>query len=82
MTHEGSHVIDYASLWNPAPWTRVRATAERTEPDLDGPNVWHATIDLAGGSALEVTAACERSARTGTAATRDPSGPAAAQSTP
>lgn len=54
MTHEGSHVIDYAALWNPSPWTRIRSKAERTEPDLDGPNLWHAAIDLADGSALEV----------------------------
>jgi predicted dehydrogenase len=54
LTHEGSHVVDYAALWNPAPWTRVRAAAERTEPDLDGPNVWHATVDLADGSVLEI----------------------------
>jgi predicted dehydrogenase len=54
MTHEGSHVIDYASLWNPTPWTRVRARAERTATDFSGPNRWHATVDLADGSLLEV----------------------------
>lgn len=54
MTHEGSHVIDYAALWNPSPWTRACATAEKTSPDFAGPNLWHAMIDLADGSALEV----------------------------
>ncbi len=54
MTHEGSHVIDYARLWNPSPWTRVRARADRTELDFDGPNHWRAKIDLADGSLLEV----------------------------
>lgn len=54
MTHEGSHVIDYASLWNPSPWTSVRAEARRTEPDFPGPNHWNAAFDLADGSTLEV----------------------------
>ena len=54
MTHEGSHVIDYASTWNPSPWARVRAEARRTEPDLLGPNRWKAAFDLADGSTLEV----------------------------
>lgn len=54
MTHEGSHVIDYASLWNPSPWTRVRAEAIKTEPDFRGPNHWDATFELADGSTLRV----------------------------
>lgn len=55
MTHEGSHVIDYAALWNPSsPWTRVRATAERTAPDFAGPNRWQAHVSFADGSSLEV----------------------------
>jgi len=54
MTHEGSHVVDYASLWNPSPWTRVVAEARRTEPDLKGPNHWTSTFDLADGSTLEI----------------------------
>jgi predicted dehydrogenase len=54
MTHEGSHVIDYAGLWNPSPWARVRAVADCTEADFEGPNLWHATIDLSDGSVLEV----------------------------
>lgn len=54
MTHEGSHIVDYASLWNPSPWTRVVAEASRTEPDLRGPNRWRSTFDLADGSTLEV----------------------------
>ena len=32
MTHEGSHVIDYVSLWNPSPWTRVSSVAQQTSP--------------------------------------------------
>jgi predicted dehydrogenase len=54
LTHEGSHVIDYAGLWNPSPWTSVRARAERTAPDFAGPNHWQATVRLADGSSLEV----------------------------
>lgn len=54
MTHEGSHVVDYASLWNPAPWTRVEARTERTADDFPGPNLWHATIRQADGSVLEI----------------------------
>lgn len=54
MTHEGSHVVDYASLWNPSPWTRVVAKARRTEPDLRGPNHWTSTFDLADGSTLAI----------------------------
>ncbi len=54
MTHEGSHVVDYAALWNPSPWTRVAAEARRTEPDLHGPNHWTSTFDLADGSKLEI----------------------------
>ncbi|MCA1686076.1 MAG: Gfo/Idh/MocA family oxidoreductase [Planctomycetia bacterium] len=54
MTHEGSHVVDYAGLWNPSPWVRLHASAECTEPDFEGPNLWHAEIDLADGSTLDV----------------------------
>jgi len=54
MTHEGSHVVDYAGLWNPAPWVRVRASAERTEPDFAGPNLWLASVELADRSVLEI----------------------------
>lgn len=54
MTHEGSHVVDYASLWNPSPWTRVAAEARKTEPDLRGPNHWTSAFDLADGSTLEI----------------------------
>lgn len=54
MTHEGSHVIDYAALWNPSPWTKVRARAECTAPDFAGPNHWQASVSLADGSSLEV----------------------------
>lgn len=54
MTHEGSHVIDYAALWYPSPWTKVRAEAKRTAPDFAGPNHWRAAIGFADGSSLEV----------------------------
>jgi len=54
MTHEGSHVVDYAAIWNPSPWTRVRASAERTAPDFKGPNVWRASVESADGSTLDM----------------------------
>ncbi len=54
MTHEGSHVVDYAGLWNPSPWKRVRATAERSLPTLPGPNLWRAEVQLADESVLEI----------------------------
>lgn len=54
LTHEGSHVVDYAAIWNPSPWTRVRASAERTAPDFKGPNIWRASVELADGSTLDM----------------------------
>lgn len=54
LTHEGSHVIDYVSLWNRSPWMTVSAFAQQTMPDLSGPNVWNAQIDLADLSTLTV----------------------------
>jgi predicted dehydrogenase len=53
-THEGSHVIDYLSLWNPAPLVRVSAQTETTETDFAGPNSWSLIGDLADGSRLEL----------------------------
>jgi predicted dehydrogenase len=54
LTHEGSHVIDYAGLWNPSPWTSVSAFAQRTSPTFCGPNVWNAHVELADLSTLTV----------------------------
>src|SRR5688500_3612786 len=50
ITHEGSHVVDYVARWSPAPWTRVDATAQRTSPDLPGPNLCHALASQSAGS--------------------------------
>jgi myo-inositol 2-dehydrogenase / D-chiro-inositol 1-dehydrogenase len=54
MTHEGSHVVDYVSLWNPSPWTRLIAFAEKTSPFFAGPNVWNAQISLADNSTFDL----------------------------
>jgi predicted dehydrogenase len=57
LTHEGSHVIDYVSLWNPAEWTSVSAFAQQTQPTFAGPNVWNAEVKLADLSTLHVKVA-------------------------
>jgi predicted dehydrogenase len=57
LTHEGSHVIDYVSLWNPAEWTSVSAFAQQTQPTFAGANVWNAQIQLADLSTLHVKVA-------------------------
>ena len=54
MTHEGSHVIDYVSLWNPSPWVRVSSVAQQTHPSFSGPNVWNSKIEFADRSTLDV----------------------------
>jgi myo-inositol 2-dehydrogenase / D-chiro-inositol 1-dehydrogenase len=54
LTHEGSHVIDYAGLWNPSQWTSVSAFAQRTSPTFCGPNIWNAHVELADLSTLTV----------------------------
>jgi myo-inositol 2-dehydrogenase / D-chiro-inositol 1-dehydrogenase len=54
ITHEGSHVVDYVARWSPAPWALVEATAQRTSPDLPGPNVWRTVIEQADGSEVEI----------------------------
>jgi myo-inositol 2-dehydrogenase / D-chiro-inositol 1-dehydrogenase len=54
LTHEGSHVIDYASLWNASPWTSVSAFAQRTSPTFRGPNIWNAQVELEDLSTLSV----------------------------
>lgn len=57
MTHEGSHVIDYASLWSSAPWQQASAVAQQTNPNFSGPNVWHADVESADRSTLSVKVA-------------------------
>jgi myo-inositol 2-dehydrogenase/D-chiro-inositol 1-dehydrogenase len=57
MTHEGSHVIDYVSLWNSSPWTRVTASAQCTLSSFAGPNVWNAQVSLADNSILDLKVA-------------------------
>lgn len=52
ITHEGSHIIDYAKLWIPADPVAVHAHALRTDPDLAGPNLWKAQISMRDGSLL------------------------------
>ena len=54
LTHEGSHVIDYASLWNGSPWTSVSAFAQQTSPSFRGPNIWNTHVELADLSTLTV----------------------------
>jgi predicted dehydrogenase len=54
LTHEGSHVIDYASLWNGSPWTSVSAFAQQTSPSFRGPNIWNAHVELADLSTLTI----------------------------
>jgi myo-inositol 2-dehydrogenase / D-chiro-inositol 1-dehydrogenase len=57
MTHEGSHVVDYVSLWNPSPWTRVSSIAQQTSPSFSGPNIWNSQVELADRSTLNVKVA-------------------------
>lgn len=54
MTHEGSHVIDYVSLWNHSPWRNVSAVARQTSPSFSGPNVWSSRIEFEDQSTLDV----------------------------
>jgi predicted dehydrogenase len=54
MTHEGSHVIDYVSLWHPLPWKSASAIAQQTSPSFTGPNLWNATIEFVDHSVLNV----------------------------
>jgi myo-inositol 2-dehydrogenase / D-chiro-inositol 1-dehydrogenase len=54
MTHEGSHVIDYVSLWNNSPWRRVSSAAQQTSPAFGGPNVWNSRIEFDDDSTLDV----------------------------
>ena len=54
ITHEGSHILDFYSLWNPAPPRCVHAWAAATQADFNGPNLWHAQYSAADGSALNV----------------------------
>ena len=54
MTHEGSHVIDYVSLWKNSPWRRVSSVAQQTSPSFSGPNVWTSRIEFKDESTLDV----------------------------
>jgi predicted dehydrogenase len=54
MTHEGSHVIDYVSLWHPLPWKSASAIAQQTSPTFTGPNLWSATVEFEDHSVLNV----------------------------
>ena len=55
INHEGSHVFDYARLWNGSPFVQAAAAAVRTEADLAGPNLWLAQLTMQDGSALQLT---------------------------
>jgi predicted dehydrogenase len=57
ITHEGSHVVDFAKAWNPSPYVNVNAKAFKTEADFAGPNVWVARFDRADGSVLDLEVA-------------------------
>lgn len=57
MTHEGSHVIDYVSLWNGSPWRSVSAVAQQTSNSFSGPNVWNAMVEFDDQSTLNVKVA-------------------------
>lgn len=54
MTHEGSHVIDYVSLWNHGAWRTVSAVTQQTSPTFSGPNVWSSHIEFDDQSTLDV----------------------------
>jgi predicted dehydrogenase len=54
ITHEGSHFIDMATLWNPSGFTSVEAVATRTIQSLPGPNLWHAVMRHEDGGLLHL----------------------------
>ena len=54
MTHEGSHVIDYVSLWNHNSWRSVSSVSQQTSPSFSGPNVWNSRIEFDDQSTLDV----------------------------
>jgi myo-inositol 2-dehydrogenase / D-chiro-inositol 1-dehydrogenase len=54
LTHEGSHVVDYVNVWNPAAWVRASATSRQTAPEFAGPNLWNAHVDFDNGSTLNM----------------------------
>lgn len=54
MTHEGSHVIDYVSLWNHGAWRTVSAVTQQTSPTFCGPNIWSSHIEFDDQSTLDV----------------------------
>jgi myo-inositol 2-dehydrogenase/D-chiro-inositol 1-dehydrogenase len=57
MTHEGSHVIDYVSLWNQSPWRTVSSVAQQTSPSFSGPNLWNSRIEFDDQTTLDVRVA-------------------------
>lgn len=57
MTHEGSHVIDYVSLWNRSPWRGISAVTQQTSTSFSGPNVWNAMVEFEDQSTLNVKVA-------------------------
>lgn len=54
MAHEGSHVVDYVSLWNDSPWTSASASTQQTSPAFPGPNVWSARVEFENRSMLAI----------------------------
>jgi len=54
ITHEGSHFIDMATLWNPSSFSSVDAVATRTIASLPGPNLWHTVMRHEDGGLLHL----------------------------
>lgn len=50
ITHEGSHPIDYITQLNNSAFTKISASALRTHPEFNGPNIWAARFEMADGS--------------------------------
>ena len=57
MTHEGSHIIDYVSLWTSSRWRCASAVAQQTSPTFSGPNIWNSQIEFEDQSTLNVKVA-------------------------
>lgn len=52
ITHEASHIVDYARLWIEADPVALHAHAMRTDTELAGPNLWKVQISMRDGSLL------------------------------
>jgi UDP-N-acetylglucosamine 3-dehydrogenase len=50
ITHEGSHPIDYMTQFNNSTYRKISASALRTRPEFNGPNIWAARFEMADGS--------------------------------